>query len=341
MLNRTNIQSISGINGHKQKFISHSGLTSFAGVLEFDHAAASEGTMDQQVEDRIRRLPCWNGAIEIAPLKGGLSNESYLVSDASGRRVVRFGADYPFHHVIREREVMTARAAHAAGFAPEIFHSEPGVMVSAFIGARTFTPDDVRTHKVRVAALLKAFHTVMPAYVEGPGFMFWPFHVVRDYARTLGAGNSRMTASLPEYMALAKQLEAVQIPLPIIYGHNDLLPSNILDDGEKLWLIDFEYAGFSTAMFDLAGATSNAGFSFDEVAAFLEAYYGHPPEAALIRSHAAMQCASLLREAMWSMVSELHMNAPGADYVTYTHENLDRLAAALDQYQINYGKLVP
>jgi thiamine kinase-like enzyme len=34
-----------------------------------------------------------------------------------------------------------------------------------------------------------------------------------------------------------------------------------IDDGERLWLIDFEYAGFNTAMFDLAGAASNAGFA--------------------------------------------------------------------------------
>ena len=64
-------------------------------------------------EDRIRALPLWRGAIEIAPLKGGLSNEIWLVTDAAGRHVVRFGKDFPFHHVVREREAMTARAAHA------------------------------------------------------------------------------------------------------------------------------------------------------------------------------------------------------------------------------------
>ena len=53
---------------------------------------------------------------------------------------------------------------------------------------------------------------------------------------------------------------------------------------------------------------------------------------------AAMQCASLLREAMWSMVSELHLNAPGADYVAYTAENLERLDAALDLHRTRYGK---
>ena len=56
------------------------------------------------------------------------------------------------------------------------------------------------------------------------------------------------------------------------------------------------------------------------------------------RAHAAMQCASLLREAMWSMVSELHLAAPGADYVGYTAENLGRLDEALDHYRTEYGK---
>ena len=290
------------------------------------------------VEDRIRALPCWQGRIEIAPLKGGISNESYLVGDAAGRHVVRFGRDFPFHHVFRERELMTARAAHAAGFGPQVRYAEPGVMVSAFLGAKTFGAEDVAAERRRVAELLRRFHTQMPAEVSGAAFLFWPFHVVRDYARTLKEGGSRMTPHLPGYLVLAEELEAAQVPLPIVFAHNDLLPANILDDGDRLWLIDFEYAGFSTAMFDLAGATSNAGLSPEEAEDFLNAYFGGAPDPAIHRSHAAMQCASLLREAMWSMVSELHLTAPGADYVGYTAENLDRLDRALDHYRTKYGK---
>lgn len=289
-------------------------------------------------EDRIRALPCWNGGIEIAVLKGGISNESYLVTDASGRHVVRFGHDYPFHHVFRDRELMTARAAHAAGFAPEVRYAEPGVMVSAFIDAKTYGAADVVRARRHIAEVLRNFHRAMPKHVSGAGFIFWVFHVIRDYARTLEAGASRMREELPRYIALADELEAAQAPLPIVFGHGDLLPSNFLDDGKRLWLIDFEYAGFSTAMFDLAGATSNAGFSPEQAREFLTVYFGHAPGPEIARSHAAMQCASLLREAMWSMVSELHLSAPGADYETYTRENLDRLAGALDHYRTEYGK---
>ena len=289
-------------------------------------------------QDRIRALPIWRGPISIEPMKGGLSNESWLVKDGSGQFVVRFGKDYGFHHVSREREIITARAAHAAGFAPEVRYSAPGVMVTRYLGARTYTGEDVRADIDAIAETVRRFHQEMPKHVSGAGFMFWPFHVVRDYARTLEAGNSRMAHALPGYVALAEELEAAQTPLPIVFGHNDLLPANFLHDGRRLWLIDFEYAGFSTAMFDLAGIASNASMNDAESKNLLAIYFGAEPSAEILHSHAAMQCASLLREAMWSMVSELYLTAPGANYVAYTDENLSKLAAALAAYREKYGK---
>jgi thiamine kinase-like enzyme len=92
-------------------------------------------------------------------------------------------------------------------------------------------------------------------------------------------------------------------------------------------------------MFDLAGVASNAGMTSGEAEELLAEYFGQKPDENLKRSHAAMQCASLLREAMWSLVSELHLSAPGADYVSYTADNLARLDAALETYQTIYGKL--
>ena len=294
-----------------------------------------------EMNARIWVLPIWSGPVDPKPLKGGLSNKSYTVEDAGRKYVVRFGQDYPFHHVYRSREIMTARAAHASGFAPEVVYTGPGVMVSRFVEGKTFAPADVTANIGRVADIVKRFHTEMPRQVSGTGFAFLVFHVIRDYARTLREGQSRMSDRLPEFLQLAADLEKTQPPLPIIFGHNDFLPANILDDGERLWLIDFEYAGFSTAMFDLAGLASNAGFSDEQSQELLARYFGEKPSPEIVRAHAAMQCASLLREAMWSMVSELHLDAPGADYEAYTEENLQRLNAALDRYQSRFGRLTP
>jgi thiamine kinase-like enzyme len=290
--------------------------------------------------NRIRALPCWSGAIEISLLKGGLSNANYLVTDAKGQHVVRFGVDYPFHHVFREREVMVARAAHTAGFAPEVQYDEAGATVTAFIGARTYNGDDVRENAARVGKLLRRFHDQMPKHITGAGFMFWVFHVIRDYAATLRAAKSGAVPILPRLLQEADALEALQVPLPIIFGHNDLLPGNFLDDGEKLWLIDFEYAGFNTAMFDLAGTSSNALMTVDESQELLAAYLGHAPSADFTRSFDAMQCASLSRELLWSYVSALYLNAPGVDYDAYAAENQSRYEMALDRYQSRYGTLL-
>lgn len=287
----------------------------------------------------IPNLPLWQGTPEIEPLHGGLSNESFRVTDEAGTFVVRLGDDIPPHHVFRQREIMATRAAAQAGFAPELILAEPGVMVSRFLDAKTYEEADVRAAIPRIAAMVRRFHTEMPARISGPGFIFWPFHVIRDYARTLADGGSRMAAHLPAYVELAAKLEAQQVPLPIVFGHHDLLPANFLDDGDRLWLIDFEYAGFGTAMFDLAGIASNAGFSAEEAETLLTEYFGAPPGSELRRAHSAMQCASLLREAMWSMVSELHLDTPGVDFVAYTAENLDRLERTLDAHQSAHGKV--
>lgn len=282
-------------------------------------------------------LPCWSGPIVAEPLTGGLSNESWKVEDAKGLHVARFGKDYPVHHVERAKEAMSARAAHAAGFAPAVEYSGPGVLVSAFLPARTWRAEDVRANAARVGEFLARFHRGLPRHVEGTPAFFWPFHVIRDYARTLTRGNSAFLTDVPCLLALAEAFEAAQVPLPVIYGHHDLLPANFLEDDRRLWLIDFEYAGFGTAMFDLAGAAANAEMTEAEAGQLLAAYFGHAPGEATWRAFDAMQGAALVREAMWAMVSDLHLSAPGVDYKAYAHENLTRLATFLHRYHDRYG----
>lgn len=292
------------------------------------------------VDERILALPCWQGSVAAAePLSGGLSNEIWKVTDAAGAHVVRFGVDYPFHHVNRAREVMASRAAHACGFAPAVEYSGPGVMVTAFVSGRTWTAADVAAQPERIANFLRTFHRDMPEQISGEASLFWVFHVIRDYAR--GLTGSRHAGLLPSYLALSAALETVQVPLPIIFSHNDLLPANFLEDGTRLWLIDYEYAGFSTALFDLAGVASNAEMTAEQALTLLKTYFQTDPSPTLLRAFEAMKCAALLRETMWAMVSELYLSAPGANYATYISENQTRLATQLEAYQALYGKILP
>ena len=118
----------------------------------------------------------------------------------------------------------------------------------------------------------------------------------------------------------------------MVFGHNDLLAANFLDDGERLWLIDWDYAGFNSPLFDLGGLASNNGLSEAQERWLLETYFETALTDALWHSYRAMKCASLMRETMWSMVSEIH-SALDFDYAAYTRENLTRFEAAYDSFR--------
>jgi thiamine kinase-like enzyme len=161
--------------------------------------------------------------------------------------------------------------------------------------------------------------------------MFWAFHVLRSYAHTLEELGSRHRDKLPRLLATAQELERAVGPIEVVFGHNDLLAANFIDTGERLWLIDWDYAGFNSPLFDLANLASNNGLTEEDEAWLLQNYFGRS-DAQIRRPYYAMKCASLLRETMWSMVSELTSQLD-FDYAAYTSDYLGRFEAALADFQ--------
>ena len=288
-------------------------------------------------ERRVRALSFWNGPIELTPLQGGVSNASFTIKDQTGKYVARVGHDYPFHHVFRDAEVVASRAAHDVGLSPEVVYTEPGLMVVRFIEARTYSEADVRSNASRCVDIVKRCHRDMGARVSGRVNFFWVFHVLRDYFRTISIANHSRVPEISRWAHEVKRMEKAQVPLPIIFGHHDLLPTNFMDDGTRLWLIDWEYGGFGTAMFDLASIASNNQFDQKAEYTLLEQYFEKVPDEAMQRSFYAMKTASALREAVWGMVSEIHLNAPGVDYVAYAQEYLSRYERVLGDYNTKFG----
>ena len=288
-------------------------------------------------EARVRELPFWKGPIDLVPLKGGVSNASFTVQDNTGKYVARVGADYPFHHVFREAEVIASQAAFEAGLSPEVVYTASGIMVVRFIEAHTYAEVDVRAHPDECLDMVIRCHLDMGKRISGRANFFWVFHVLRDYAHTIKAAEHRHVGDIPRWMAEVERLEKAQVPLPIIFGHHDLLPTNFMDDGKRLWLIDWEYGGFGTAMFDLANIASNNQLTEKSECEMLEDYFERLPDEALLRSFYAMKTASALREAVWGMVSEIHLAAPGVDYVAYAREYLTRYERMLADYNSKFG----
>ncbi|MDE1906453.1 MAG: hypothetical protein KGH75_08400, partial [Rhodospirillales bacterium] len=114
---------------------------------------------------------------------------------------------------------------------------------------------------------------------------------------------------------------------------NDLLPANLIDAPGRLWLIDWDYGGFNTPLFDLASVASNCIFSDELSVQLLEAYYESSVTAELWHRFQAMICASLLRETLWSMVSEISSKID-FDYLAYTAEYRARFDAAYANFMM-------
>lgn len=287
---------------------------------------------------RVAGLAIWRGRVEPRPLEGGMTNRNFVVEDGGRRYVVRVGDDVPVHGLVRAAEHAASRAAALAGIAPAVRHTEPGILVLDYVEGRTLAAADMqeRPMQARLVPLVRRCHRVLPLHLRGPAQAFWVFHVLRDYTHTLRAAGHRHTPGLAEWSAVARRLEAAIGKIDLVMGHNDLLAANVIDDGRRLWLLDFDYAGFNSPLFDLANLASNSELDEADQRFLLEAYFERPVDAGLWRQFNAMQTASLLREAMWSMVAELHP-AIEMDFEPYTEENLRRFERALARFDALAG----
>ena len=282
--------------------------------------------------DQVLMLPIWQGDVRAEPLAGGITNLNFVVRDAVRKVVVRVGDDIPVHQILRFNELSASRAAFEAGVSPAVIYHQPGLLVIDFIEGRTLDATDLQQDAMldQAVTLVARAHRDMPKYLRGPAVLFWVFHVLRNYAATLRDGQSRHIARLTDLLRQAERLECAIGPIDLIFGHNDLLPANFLHDGTRLWLIDWDYAGYNSPLFDLGGLAANHLLGEAQERRMLAAYFGQT-DGDLWRRYLAMKAAAALREALWSMVSEIHSKLE-FDFAAYTTANLSTYGAAYDAF---------
>ena len=285
--------------------------------------------MNANYSEVIQSLNIWSGETDIQVLGGGITNHNFIVTDDNKKVVVRIGQDIPEHLVIRSNELMASQAANKVGISPKILHHEKGILVLDFIESKTYDPELVRNNVQKIIPLIKKVHQEIPNHLIGAPMIFWVFHVIRNYANFLEDKKSKHILRIPELLKSCKHLEKLSSPHEIVYGHNDLLAANFLDDGSKLWLVDWEYAGFNNPLFDLGGLASNNDFSSEQEINLLEEYFEKKITDKLWEQYHAMKCSSLLRETMWSMVSEISSSLD-FDYQQYTEEYYTKYKESYD-----------
>ena len=280
--------------------------------------------------EKIKTLSIWKNDLIINPLEGGITNLNFLVNHGNEKLVVRLGQDIPEHLVYRSNEINVSKAAHEIGVSPKLIHSEQGVLVLEFIESETLDPKRVQKNLERIIPVIKKIHNEIPNFLSGQPAIFWVFHVIKYYANFLRSNHSIHQNKIDDLLLKASKLEKLSSPREIVFGHNDFLAANFLDDGSKIWVVDWEYGGFNDPLFDIGGLASNNDFKQDLEKEALEMYYEKSISNDFLLKYDSMKTASLLRETMWSMVSEITSKLD-FDYGEYTQENLSKFNDAFDR----------
>lgn len=277
---------------------------------------------------RIQALSCWESIVRVEPLAGGITNRNYVVYDRANRYVVRFCADRSLLGIDRRNELACQRAAAEFGISPSVVHAEPPFVVSQWVSGQTLSAEDVRDEArlLRIAHTLRQLHATWDR-LRGELLYFSPFQTVRSYLNTARNLRASVPADMDDLLADATELERRIEPFRPVLCHNDLLAANLIEDDQRMWLVDWEYAGMGHPLFDLAGLSGNCGLDEAQERFLLEAYLGTPPQRRTVVELQILKTISLLRESLWAVIQTVASEIE-FDYTTYARDNLTAYRAA-------------
>jgi thiamine kinase-like enzyme len=229
------------------------------------------------IEEVVANIPDWKKKkISIMPLSGGLTNSNYKVEVSGVPYFVRLpGASTELLAINRENEHYNSKAAHEAGVAPKVLYYLPEsyAMVLEFVSAKTMSKETLNKKGMptRMARAIKKLHA-------GPRFLtdFNMFRLTEYYLQICGERDIPIPEGYAERMSTVTVIEqAMSVkPLSTVPCNNDLLAENYMDDGKKLWLIDYEYSGNNDPTFELGNTCQEMEFSDSQLEEVCAAYFG-------------------------------------------------------------------
>jgi thiamine kinase-like enzyme len=286
------------------------------------------GQLRDELVGAMQRVPELAGRdLTLRALSGGITNRNFLV-EASGtaeRWVIRLaGNDTYLLGISREVEHAATVAAAGVGVGPEVtaFVRPEGYLVTRFIVGSPVPDEAVHRPEtlVRVADSLRRIH-------DGPAIpgLFVPFRIVEAYRALAAARGVRIPPEYDLAQAAARRIELALLTNPIELQpcHNDLLNANFIDDGVRIRIVDWEYAGMGDPFFDLGNFSINHELTPDEDQQLLAAYEGSVRPDRLARL-TLMRTVSDFREAMWGVLQQ-GISSLDVDFVAYAGEHFDRL----------------
>ena len=237
---------------------------------------------DPRLNALITQLPVISNVTGISVLGGGLTNKNYRIDTRNGTCVMRVSDTAPgLLGINRTHEKINTQRAHLAGVGPAVLDSllHEGVLLIDWIDARTFRPAEMQGNAEllkRMAASLQLLHAASPF----EGVFHFP-SLRKKYLNTVTENNyfipDQYLQVEPRVAALEAAIEASSEPL--VSCNNDLLPENFMDDGKKIWIIDYEYSGLNEASFEIGNLAGESNLPVEDLTILCDAYWrAHLPE---------------------------------------------------------------
>jgi thiamine kinase-like enzyme len=285
----------------------------------------------EDVRAALARVPffgdarLWNVGAE--RLNGALTNHSYKVTTDGGVYVLRLAGEGTCDYVDRPAERHNARVAAAAGVNAEVlyFDAKAGTMLTRFVeGAPMDGGEELRRDP---GALSRAVSALGRVHRLGRVFRS-RFDVFARDDRYLDLLFGLGMPPPEGYYDLERETEAIRraleaSPVTLAPCHNDPWPGNLLDTGDRVYVIDWEYSGMNDPVWDLADLSVEAGLEPEQEWAMLEVYRGGPVPPALYSRLELYKAMSDLHWALWGFVQHANGN-PAEDFRAYALERLER-----------------
>jgi thiamine kinase-like enzyme len=279
-------------------------------------------TEETEVRTLIADIPTLK--LHTGPIQrlGGLTNRVYRI----GEHVLRIPGQGTEEYINRSNEAASAHIAAKAGVSPAVLNADAktGIMVTAQVEATTMTPENFKSRLGAPARAALALHRLHTSGGLFP-FRFELFAMIDDYLKVL----STKTVDLPAgYHDVVREAETIRMalaknPAPLAPCHCDPLCENFLDDGTRMWIVDWEYCGMNDPMWDLGDLSVEGGFSHEQDLEMLYAYFdGEPPKQDYARMVIYKAMCDLLWT-LWGLIQHANQN-PADDFQAYALNRFDR-----------------
>ncbi len=236
--------------------------------------AMSAEELENEFGERLNTSSFLHNRKNLTELSGGLTNRNIKVETDHGDYVARISSnESSLLSIDRDNEFLNSKIAATVGIGAPVYdyRSEHGLLVIGFLQGKTFDAQDVARNANRIAQSVKQLHSA-PAFKLD----FDMFKIQQNYFSIVTERKFRIPDG---YMDFAKAKDDLQKAFAAtdsgkVPCNNDLLPANFIDDGQKIWLIDYEYSGNNDPCFELGNIWSESGQPIEVLQELIAGYYG-------------------------------------------------------------------